>query len=132
MLTRAEPVVHRVTASLHQIVVKVNEENDQIRRYPGRFIRSDGAKALIAVDTGEREELRSADSAYLRSLGIHESGAPFVMHQISWSPDSTMQVFFPALDLDMDQADKSNLEARLKNAERPLGAPPEELSEGAA
>src|SRR5579872_673069 len=44
MLTQAEPVVHRVTASLHQIVVKVNEENDQIRRYPGRFIRSDGAK----------------------------------------------------------------------------------------
>jgi len=87
----------------------------------------EGPETLVVVDTGEREELRSVDSRYLRSLGLQESGAQFILHEFSWSPDSKMFVFFPALDLERTAAATSGLEAELKALEKPLAEPPWKL-----
>jgi len=117
-------VVRRVTCAMHAILTKVDEELDQMRRFPGRLVRFEGESALVTIDTGEREELRLVDGAYLRSAGICRNDAPFVLHEYRWSPDTTMSVYFPAFDLDRDEAAEAELIARLDRREKPLPEPP--------
>lgn len=123
-LTCEQEVVRSVTRSMHDIFVKVDREVGEMRRFPGRLVRFEGENALITIDNGEREELRSVDGAYLKSAGICRNGAPFVLHEYRWSPDTTMSVYFPALDLDSDPATEAELAARLKGHEKPLPEPP--------
>jgi hypothetical protein len=117
-------VVRRVICAMHEILMKVDEELDQMKRFPGRLVRFEGDSALVTIDTGEREELRLVDGAYLRSAGISRNGAPFVLHEYRWSPDTTMSVYFPAFDLDRDEAAEDELIARLDRREKPLPEPP--------
>jgi len=124
-LAAKEPVVRHVTNSLHEIVMHVDNEMNQMKRLPGQVVRVDGPKTIVAVNNGERDELRSFDTDYVRNAGLYESGAPFVLHELSWSPDVVMSVFFPALDL--KQAASSRLEQDLKALEKPLPEPPAEL-----
>jgi len=120
-----EPVVRNVAVSLNHIVMHVDREMKQLKRLPGQVVRVDGPKTIVTVNTGEREELRSFDTDYVRSAGLYESGAPFLLHELSWSPDAVMSVFFPALDL--KQAASSRLEENLKALEKPLPEPPAEI-----
>jgi len=125
-LTLEEGLLKDVAVSMAKISTKVDEELDQIKRLPGHLVRIDGHGALVVVNTGEREELRLVDSAYLSSFGIHEQGQPFVMYQLSWSPDTTTSVYFPALDVEARRDIDRDLAARLKAAERPLPEPAEQ------
>jgi hypothetical protein len=122
-LAVSDPVVRAVAFTMGSIMQKVNAQLQQMKRLPGRIVRYEGGEALIVVDTGEREELRSVDSNYLTSLGLQDRGAPFVLHEFKWSPDTTMSVFFPALDL--AEGVDPKLEKRLKAAEQPLPEPSE-------
>lgn len=124
-LMAREQVVRKVAASLHEIVMHVDHEMKQIKRLPGQVVRVEGPQTIVTVDTGEREELRSFSTDYLRSAGLYESGAPFVLHQLSWSPDVVMSVFFPAVDL--KEAVSPRVEEDLKALEKPLPEPPAEL-----
>ena len=120
-----EPVVRNVAVALNQIVMRVDQEMNQLKRLPGQVVRVDGPKTIVTVNTGEREELRSFDTDYVRSAGLYESGAPFLLHELSWSPDVVMSVFFPAVDL--KEAASPGLEEKLKALEKPLPEPPAEL-----
>jgi hypothetical protein len=122
-LSITEPIVREVSALMAKISAKVDERLPQMKRFPGRLVRVEGPAALVVIDNGEREELRNVDASYLRSFGIHEKGMPFVMHQLSWSPDSTTTTYFPALDLESKDENLSGLETQLKNAETPLPEP---------
>jgi hypothetical protein len=124
-LVTKEWVVRKVATSLHEIVMHVDHEMKQIKRLPGQVVRVDGPQTIVTVNTGEREELRSFNTDYLRSAGLYESGAPFVLHELSWSPDIVMSVFFPAVDL--KEAESSRVEQDLKALEKPLPEPPAEL-----
>jgi hypothetical protein len=124
-LVAKEPMVRNVANSLHQIVMSVDNKMHQIKRLPGQVVRFDGPEAILAVNTGEREELRSFNTDYVRSAGLYESGSPFVLHELRWSPDVVMSVFFPALDL--EEGPTSGLEKDLKALEKPLPEPPAEL-----
>ncbi|WP_321472353.1 hypothetical protein [uncultured Paludibaculum sp.] len=122
-LAMTEPAVRSVAKAMGVIMRKVDAQLEQMKRLPGRIVRSDGPETLVVVDTGEREELRSFQSGYLKSLGLHAPGAPFVLHELSWSPDTKMSVFFPALDLNQADEMTSELEEQLKAAEEPLPEP---------
>jgi hypothetical protein len=122
-LTATEPVLRSVALSIGTIMKKVDEQLPQMKRLPGQIVRVEGPEALIVVDTGEREELRTVDSEYLKSLGLQESGAQFILHEFSWSPDSKMFVFFPAMDLERTAGATAALEAELKALEKPLAKP---------
>ena len=124
-LITAEPVVQEVIHSLREILARVDDKTKQLNRLPGQLVRFDGPEAIVTVNIGEREELRSYDSEYVKSFGLYESGSPFVLHELSWSPDSLMSVFFPALDL-KDQW-SPDLERRLKEHESSLPEPPAEF-----
>jgi len=123
-LAVSDPVVRGVAETMGVIMRKVDAQLQQMKRLPGRIVRYDGPEALIVVDTGEREELRSVDAGYLKTLGLQDRGAPFVLHEFKWSPDTTMSVFFPAVDLDAAEGSETALEKRLKAAERTLPEPP--------
>jgi hypothetical protein len=124
-LTVRDRVVRGVAMTMGTIMRKVDAQLYQMKRLPGRIVRFEGPEALIVVDTGEREELRSVDGGYLKILGLQDRGAPFVLHEFKWSPDTTMSVFFPALDLEETESANLELEKRLKAAERPMPEPPE-------
>ena len=124
-LVAKDGVVRNVATSLHDILMHVDREVNQIKRLPGHVVRVDGPQTIVAVNTGEREELRSFSTDYLRSAGLYESGTPFVLHELSWSPDIVMSVFFPAVDL--KQAAPSHLKEDLTALEKPLPEPPVEL-----
>lgn len=121
-LVASEPVVRDVATSLHEIVMHVDNEVSQIRRLTGQVVRVDGPETIVTVNTGERDELRSFNTDYVRSAGLHESGSPFVLHELSWSPDMVMSVFFPALA--PKEAASSALEQHLKALEEPLPESP--------
>jgi hypothetical protein len=126
-LTSKQEVVRRVTRSMHDIFIKVDEEVEQMKRFPGRLVRFEGESALVTINTGEREELRQVDSGYLKAAGICRNDAPFVLHEYRWSPDTTMSVYFPAFDLEYDEAAEAELMDRLDRRERPLPEPPSGL-----
>jgi hypothetical protein len=113
-----------------EISAEVDMQVKELKRIPGRLVRIEDDEALVTVrnDKGT-EELRTVDSAYLKSFGITESGAPFVLHELSWSPDSTSFVFFPALDLELAGQDQSELEKELKESVSSLPFPPEEKTQ---
>jgi hypothetical protein len=123
-LSITEPIVREVGVLMGEISAKVDERLQQMKRLPGRLVRVEGPNALVVINSGDREELRFVDAAYLRSFGIYEKGTPFVVHQLSWSPDSTTAIYFPALDLEAKSEKLSDLETQLKNAETPLPEPP--------
>lgn len=124
-LTITEPVVRSVAVRMGAIMKKVDAQLEQMKRLPGRIVRQEGPETLVVVDTGEREELRSVPSGYLKSLGLQERGAPFVLHEFSWSPDTKMSVFFPAVDLEQAARMSPEIEEKLKAAEQPLPQPSE-------
>jgi hypothetical protein len=123
-LTTEHEVVRDLTMAMHNIFLKVDQEAEQIRRLPGRLVRSEGKGALVTINTGDKEELRLVDGSYLKSAGIHQNGTPFVLHEYKWSPDTTMNLFFPALDLNYDTAAEAARMQTLKDYEIPLPAPP--------
>jgi hypothetical protein len=123
-LTTGYKVVRSLTECMHDIFVKVDQEAEQMKRWAGRLVRFEGENALVTVETGEREQLRTVDSAYLKSAGIQRNGAPFVLHEYRWSPDTTMSLFFPAFDLNYDAKAEAALLERLNNYARPLPEPP--------
>ncbi len=123
-LTTEYQVVRSLTECMHDIFVKVDQEAEQMKRWAGRLVRFEGENALVTVETGEREQLRTVDSGYLKSAGIHRNGAPFVLHEYRWSPDTTMSIFFPAFDLNYDAKAEAVLMERLNNYARPLPEPP--------
>ncbi|MBI3679129.1 MAG: hypothetical protein HY235_01790 [Acidobacteria bacterium] len=124
-LTITEPVVRSVAVAMGAIIKKADAQLQQMKRLPGRIVRHDGPEALVVVDTGEREELRSVHSGYLKALGLQDRGAPFVLHELSWSPDTKVSVFFPALDLEEAAGASPGLKEQLKAAEQPLAEPSE-------
>lgn len=126
-LARINPVVQGVTLSMGSIMQQVDARLQQMKRLPGRLVRHEGPETLVVVDTGEREELRSVDGDYLKAVGLVEPGAPFVLHEFRWSPDTAMSLYFPAVDLRADAAADVELEQQLRAAETPLAWPPEEL-----
>jgi hypothetical protein len=127
-LTEEHEVVREVTQSMLQIFFKVDQEAEQIRRLPGRVVRFEGGNALVTINSGDKEELRLVDSSYLKSAGIQDDGTLFVLHEYKWSPDSTMSLFFPAVDLSYDAEEEKAALARLKEADhKVLPAPPEGL-----
>jgi len=123
-LAAKNEIVRRVTMSMRDIFLKIDKEIEEVRRFPGRFVRFEDDMALITVDTGEREELRTVDGKYLKSVGISWNGAPFVLQEYRWSPDTTMSVYFPAIDLDYDAKADAELLDRLKSRQRPMPEPP--------
>jgi hypothetical protein len=123
-LTTEYKVVRSLTECMHDIFVKVDQETEQMKRWAGRLVRFEGENALVTVETGEREQLRTVDSAYLKAAGIQRNGAPFVLHEYRWSPDTTMSLFFPAFDLNYDAKAEAALLQRLNNYARPLLEPP--------
>ena len=124
-LTMTDKVVQEVAVRMGEIFRKVVDRLGEMRRFSGRVVRYDGPRALITVNTGEREELRVADSRYLFALGLQDRGAPFLLHQFKWSPDSTMSLYIPAVDLGGDPGADLALEQRLKDAEQSLPEPPD-------
>jgi len=123
-LTTEHTVVRDLIFSMHDVFLKVDQEAEQIRRLPGRLVRSEGKNALVTIDTGDKEELRIVDGGYLKSAGIHKNGTPFVLHEYRWSPDIMMSLFFPALDLNYDAAAELARIKSLMDYEEPLPVPP--------
>jgi hypothetical protein len=123
-LTMTEPAVHSVAVTMNAILKKVDAQLHQMKRLSGYLVRYDGPDALVVVNTGERKELRTVSSSYLKALGLQERGAPFVLHELSWSPETTTSIFVPALDLEAGAGDRTELEKRLREAEEPLPEPP--------
>jgi hypothetical protein len=123
-LTTEYKEVRSLTECMHDIFVKVDQQAEQMKRWAGRLVRFEGANALVTIETGEREQLRTVDSGYLKSAGIHRNGTPFVLHEYRWSPDTTMSLFFPAFDLNYDAKAEAALLERLNNYARPLPEPP--------
>jgi hypothetical protein len=118
------PEVREVTIAMGEISAEVDMQVKELKRIPGRLVRIEDNEALVAVTNDKgTEELRTVDSGYLKSFGITESGSPFVLHELSWSPDSTSFVFFPALDLELAGEDLSQLEKKLKESVQSLAAP---------
>jgi hypothetical protein len=140
-LTATYKEVRNLAECMHEILTKVDREAEQMKRYAGRVVRFEGegtldeenqvrfegGNALIKIDTGEREELRSVDSDYLRSAGICRNGALFVLHEYRWSPDTTMSLFFPAFDLEYDAKREKELVEKLNKYAKSLPEPPAEL-----
>ena len=122
-LFTSEPLMQGVATAIGEIVEKVDAKVSQMKRFPGRVVRYEGPEALVAVETPEDTELRTVSSAYLKSLGLQDRGAPFVLHELSWAPAVKTEIFVPALDLDEDSEANRKLEERLKAAERPLPWP---------
>jgi hypothetical protein len=123
-LTTEHKEVRSLTECMHDIFVKVDQETQQMKRWAGRLVRFEGENALVTVETGERERLRTVDSAYLKAAGIGRNGAPFVLHEYRWSSDTTLSIFFPAFDLNYDAKAEAALLERLNNYARPLPEPP--------
>jgi len=123
-LTTEHEEVRSLTECMHDIFVKVDQQAEQLKRWAGRLVRFEDENALVSIETGEREQLRVVDGAYLKSAGIHRNGAPFVLHEYRWSPDTTMSLFFPAFDLDYDAKAEAALLERLNNYAKPLPEPP--------
>ena len=123
-LTTEYEVVRSVTECMHDILLRVDQEAEQMKRWAGRLVRFEGENALVSIETGDREQLRSVDSGYLKAAGIHRNGAPFVLHEYRWSQDSTMTIFFPAFDLNYDAKAEAALLERLNSYARPLPEPP--------
>jgi hypothetical protein len=97
-LATEHEVVRSVSESMHDILLKVDRQAEEMTRWAGRLVRFEGENALVTIEAGEREQLRTVNSAYLKAAGIHRNGAPFVLHEYRWSPDATMSIFFPAFD----------------------------------
>lgn len=123
-LTSRVAEVREVTIAMGEISAEVDMQVKELKRIPGRLVRIEGNEALVTVKNDKgTEELRTVDSTYLKSFGITESGSPFVLHELSWSPDSTSFVFFPALDLELAEEDLSQLEKKLRESVHSLPTP---------
>lgn len=117
-LVLGHEVVRQVAEQMHEINQAVIRRVKQIEQFPGRLVRVENGEALVVLHTGERDELRLVDAAFLRDLGIEASGEPFVVQQLRWSPDATASLFLPAIDVD-EEGDEA-LEAELAAATTPL------------
>jgi hypothetical protein len=122
-LMEADTPVQFVALAMSEILQRVDQRLPEMQRLSGRVIRNEGERTLITVSNGGLEELRTADSAYLQAMGVLGPGSCFSVHQFEWSPDSTMSLYIPAVDLTEKAADQSKLEQRLKDAERRLPEP---------
>ena len=119
-LLQMNPVIREVTASMHRISVEVDRHLVEFRRYPGELVRFEGPEALVVVDAGDREVLRSVSADYLRSMGIENSGDTFVQQQLQWSHDIVASIYVPAVELTVTDGAGSSLEAELNALETPL------------
>jgi hypothetical protein len=123
-LTVQQDAVRKLTGMMSAIFDKVDGALAEMKRYPGRLVRFEGENALISVKNSDQRELRLVNSAYLRAAGISRNGMPLMVHEYHWSPDTTMTVYFPAIDLDHDPVAEVELMAHLKSLEQPLPEPP--------
>lgn len=117
--------VRRLAVSLRDMFATVTEEVLQMNRVPGRLVRFEGPDALISLDTAEQDadNLRLVPGDYLRAMGTGRNGDVFVLHEYRWSPDTTMSMYFPAVDFDYNPAELVALMARMKAHEKPLPQP---------
>ena len=119
-LVQVNPVVREVTTSMHRISVEVDRHLVEFRRYPGELVRFEGPEALVVVDAGDREVLRSVNADYLKSMGIENSGDTFVQQQLQWSHDIVASIYVPAVDFPAVDGPRSSLEAELNALETSL------------
>ncbi len=119
-LAQVSPVIREVTILMHRISVEVDRNLVEFRRLPGELVRFEGAEAIVVVDTGDREVLRSVNADFMKSMGIENSGDTFVQQQLQWSHDIVAAIYLPAIDLADDDGERSRLGAELTALETPL------------
>lgn len=125
-LLRDDTNFRQVSQALELSFGRVDARRREMVRLNGHIVRFDGPTALSVIATGGREELRSFDANYLRRSGLERPGDSFVLHELTWSPSATIQVFQPAVDLDASSAtETARLDAKLREAETPLPTPRE-------
>ena len=119
LFINAEPV--RKLAQLYSNVVEqVAADLPEVKRLTGEVVRFEGPQALLAVDNGEREELRLVDAEYLKQSGIDQEEEAFVLFEQQWSPDTTVRYYQPAFVEPSATDEMIKLDEKLKRAERPL------------
>jgi len=123
--------VRKLAVSLRDMFANIAEEEQhegvrRMNRVPGRLVRFEGRSALISLETTEEDadNLRLVPGDYLRAMGTGRNGDAFVLHEYRWSPDTTMSMYFPAVDFDYNPAELAALMARMKAREKPLPQPP--------
>jgi tetrahydromethanopterin S-methyltransferase subunit G len=123
ILATERTAVREVASRMSEITRKVDLLLGEMRRLVGRIVRNEGDRTVVSILNGDVQELRSADSKYLHAMGVQGPGASFSIHQFEWSPDSTMNLYFPAVDLDQSASVDPELAEMLRAAERPLPEP---------
>lgn len=99
LLSNGNESVKAVTLEMLRINQKVDEELDAFRRFEGYVARVGDAESIVVIDEGEREVLKRVNSQALKNLGVYEVGEPFVMHQLTWTPDvdNPLSFYVPAV-----------------------------------
>lgn len=104
---------------------KVDENLPEVRRHSGQLVRIDGNEALVTLEVGDREELRTFHADLFRATGLVGEGSSFVLHEMNWTADLQSRIAIPAVDIDVFDGER---ERRLSDAETPLPRPEEEVS----
>ena len=121
LVINAEPV--RELAQLYSNVVEqVAAGLLAVKRLAGEVVRFEGPEAMLAVDNGEREELRLVDAEYLKHSGIDQEQEAFVLFEQQWSPDTTVRYYQPAFVEPSTTDEMIKLDEKLKQAESPLSS----------
>jgi hypothetical protein len=120
-LMRNAGPLRTLAEEMTKIAMEVDIKKSEVARIPGWVERIDGDQALIVVRTDKGNELRAVQRDLLAKCGIPSPGDRFVIHRLSWSPDTTTEVYVPALALEDPAA--TDLEEELRAAESPMPTP---------
>ncbi len=89
----------------------------QVERIIGHVVRSEEDETIIVLEGPDRDELRSVPSSYFDAFGLSQEGSDFVMYRQSWTPDTKVETFAPAIRMRRDTQDEDRslekLEKRL-------------------
>ena len=89
----------------------------QVERITGHVVRSEEDETIIVLEGPDRDELRSVPSNYFDAFGLSQEGSDFVMYRQSWTPDTKVETFVPAVRMRHNTKDEDRslekLEKRL-------------------
>lgn len=129
-LLETNPTVRNVARAMSEIHAEVALRRPEIRWFGGKLVRFEGPEAIVVLDMGGREVLKSYDASYLKAQGIEDEDDAFVLQEIRWSPDAVVSAFLPAYD--PDGGNWLAVQSSLAQHERPLSELPEHLITGEA
>jgi hypothetical protein len=99
-LTTEDRCLHEVAGEMKRITDTVDEQVQELRRIRGTIVRFEDGEALVVLEKNGREQLRELPAALLLSSGLSANGTPFMLHELTFSPDRRAQIALPAIDLE--------------------------------